>query len=61
LARTELPVIRLESSDELDPTQILRTRREPRDFISALKLQFCARFWRQASAAANWWQKKSGH
>jgi len=61
LAGTDLPVIRLESSDELDPAHSLRTRRQPRHFISALKLQLCARFWRQASAAANWLQKKSGH
>jgi len=61
LARTELPVIRLESSDEFDPALIRETHRRRRNFIASLTLQLCARFWKQASAAANWLQKKSGH
>jgi hypothetical protein len=61
LARAELPVIRLESSDEIDPALICKTHRRRRNFISALKLQLWSRFWKQASAAANWLQKKSGH
>jgi len=41
LARTELPVIRLESSDEIDPALICKTHRRRRNFISGVKLN-CA-------------------
>src|SRR6266540_2069543 len=60
LARIDLPAIGLGSSDAIDPALIRKTHRRRRNFISALTLQLCARFWKRASAAANWLQKKSG-
>jgi len=59
LARTELPVIRLESSDEIAPARIHKAHRRRRSFFSALTLQLCARFWKQASAVSDRLQKKS--
>lgn len=60
LARIDLPAIELGPSDAIDPALIRMTDRRRRNFISALTLQLSVRFWKQASAAANWLQKKSG-
>ena len=60
LARTELAVIRLESSDEIDPALIHKAHRRRRNFFSGLTLQLCARFWKRASTGYDRLQKKSG-